>query len=33
VNKRAVGGVLYDGDAHLRNLPEDLFERLNNDGA
>jgi hypothetical protein len=29
VNQRAVGGVLYNGDAHLRDLCEDLVERLN----
>jgi hypothetical protein len=29
VNRRAVNGVLYNGDAHLRDLAEDLFERLN----
>jgi hypothetical protein len=29
VNQRAVGGVLYNGDANLRDLCEDLFERLN----
>jgi hypothetical protein len=29
VNQRAVAGVLYNGDAHLRDLAEDLFERLN----
>ena len=28
-NDRAVGGVLYAGDADLRGLAEDLFERLN----
>jgi hypothetical protein len=29
VNRRAVNGLLYNGDAHLRDLAEDLFERLN----
>jgi hypothetical protein len=27
-NDRAVGGVLYAGDAHLRDLAEDVFEHL-----
>jgi hypothetical protein len=29
VNDRAVGGVLYGGNARMRDLAEDLFERLN----
>jgi hypothetical protein len=29
VNNQAVDGVLFNGDAHLRDLAEDLFERLN----
>jgi hypothetical protein len=29
VNARAVGGVLYGGNAVMRDLAEDLFERLN----
>ena len=32
VNQRAVNGVLYNGDAGLRDLAEDLFERLNRAG-
>jgi hypothetical protein len=32
VNRRAVNGVLYPGAANLRNLAEDLFERLNRAG-
>jgi hypothetical protein len=31
-NNRAVSGVLYHGDAHLLDLAEDLFERLNRAG-
>jgi hypothetical protein len=29
VNQQAVGGVLWNSDAHLRDLAEDLFEHLN----
>jgi hypothetical protein len=29
VNQLAVNGVLYNGDAHLRDLCEDLCERTN----
>jgi hypothetical protein len=32
VNQRAVNGVLYNGNAPLRGLCEDLFERLNRAG-
>jgi sugar lactone lactonase YvrE len=32
VDQRAVGGVLYGGDRHLRDLAEDLYEDLNNAG-
>jgi hypothetical protein len=32
VDRRAVHGVLYDGDRHLEGLAEDLFERLNRAG-
>jgi hypothetical protein len=32
-NDRAVNGVLYNGDAHLRDLAEDLFDRLNRAGG
>ena len=33
VNQRAVKGVLYNGDAHLQDLAEDLFEELNGAGG
>jgi hypothetical protein len=33
VNQRAVAGVLCNGDVTLRDLAEDLFERLNRAGA
>jgi hypothetical protein len=33
VNQRAVGGVLFDGDPFLRDLAEDVFQRLNDRGA
>jgi hypothetical protein len=33
VNQRAVGGVLYNGDATRRGLAEDLCERLNRAGT
>jgi hypothetical protein len=29
VDQRAVNGVLYNGDVTLRDLAEDLFDRLN----
>ncbi len=29
VNQRAVAGMLYHGDVNLRDLAEDLFDRLN----
>ena len=32
VNQRAVNGVLDNGNAHLQDLTEDLFERLNDAG-
>jgi hypothetical protein len=32
INQRAVNGVLYNGDAGLRGLCEDLCERLNRAG-
>jgi probable HAF family extracellular repeat protein len=32
VDRRAVRGVLYNGDRHLGDLAEDLFERLNRAG-
>jgi hypothetical protein len=32
-NDRAVGGVLYGGDAHLCDLAEDVFEHLDREGA
>jgi hypothetical protein len=32
VNRNAVNGLLYHGDARLRELAEDLFERLNRAG-
>jgi hypothetical protein len=32
VNRQAVSGVLYNGDANLQDLAEDLFERLNEPG-
>jgi hypothetical protein len=32
VNQRGVGGVLYNGNAALHGLAEDLFERLGRGG-
>lgn len=32
VNKRAVGGVMYNGDTALQDLAADAFERLNDAG-
>lgn len=32
VNAKAVNGVLYNGDAHLTDLAEDLLKHLNKKG-